>query len=59
MSDFEHYDMHEKTDPCYGLERFEITENDIKHLKNGGKLYTTVNCDEYAIEIVLKEANNG
>ena len=54
MRDFEHYSREEETNPCYGCGYYIMTEDDIKHLRNGGKLYTTINADEYAIEIVLE-----
>lgn len=55
MSDFIAYSEKEKVDPCYGLEDFYITDEDIENLKKGKKLYTTINCDEYAIVLRYKK----
>lgn len=57
-SDFKQYEKDEKTDMCYGLETFIITQDDIDHLIKGGKLYTCVNCCEYAIEIMMESESN-
>lgn len=52
-SDFVQCEGTEKTDPFYGLHVLNITEGDIKHLLQGGKLYYT-DC-EYAYEIVMRK----
>lgn len=52
--DFEQYELDEEVDSCYGMETYYITEEDIEHLRNGGKLYSTINCGEYAIQIVME-----
>lgn len=56
MSDFEIVDRNAKVDPCYGLETFVITKDEIAALLSGKKLYFTVNCDEYAITIKMAES---
>lgn len=56
MSDFEIVNKNAKVDPCYGLEEFRITKEDIAALLSGKKLYSTVNCDEYAIIIEMVES---
>lgn len=56
MSDFEIVNRNAKVDKCYGLEDFRITKEDIAALLSGKKLYTTVNCDEYAITIKMAES---
>ena len=50
-SDFDIFDKDEEVDHCYGLETFTMTESDLNALLNGKKLYTQINCGEYAIEI--------
>lgn len=54
VTDFEQYEMDEEVDTCYGIETYQITEEDIEHLRNGGKLYSTINGGEYAILIVME-----
>jgi len=49
MSDFIAYSEKEKVNPCYGLEDFYLTDEDIENLKKGKKLYTTIMDDEYAL----------
>lgn len=56
MSDFEIVNRDKKVDPCYGLDEFLITKEDIAALLSGKKLYSTVNCDEYAITIKMEES---
>jgi hypothetical protein len=51
---FEQYKRDEEVDCCYGMETYFITEEDIEHLRNGGKLYSTINGGEYAIQIVME-----
>ena len=58
MSDFKVVNKKQSVDECYGLERFYITKEEIAALLSGKKLYSTVNCDEYAITIEMEE-NNG
>ncbi|MBR2556921.1 MAG: hypothetical protein IKE95_00905 [Methanobrevibacter sp.] len=53
MSDFEIKDKRNKIDECYGLEEFVITEEEIKALQRGKKLYTQIMGGEYAITIEL------
>lgn len=55
MSDFKIVKKNAKVDPCYGLEEFLITKEDIAALLLGKKLYTTINDDEYAITIQMVE----
>lgn len=57
MSDFKVVDKKKKVDTCYGLEAFYITKEEIAALLSGKKLYSTVNCDEYAITIEMEEEN--
>ena len=55
MSDFEILDKNMEVDMCYGLEEFYITKYEINALLSGKKLYSTVNCGEYAITIEMAE----
>lgn len=55
MSDFTILKTNEEPNPCYGMETFEISLEDIAALLVGGRLYTTINCGEYAI-VIKKEA---
>lgn len=55
MGDFEIVNKDSKIDTCYGLETFHITEEEINALLSGKKLYSTVNCGEYAITIEMAE----
>lgn len=55
MSDFKIVGKKAKVDQCYGLEAFHITKEEIAALLAGKKLYSTVNCGEYAITIELGE----
>ena len=50
-SDFDIVDKNKKVDPCYGLDKFTMTESDLNALLNGKKLYAQINDGEYAIEI--------
>lgn len=45
------YNAEDKVDPCYGLEEITVNKEEIKALLLGKKLYTTINCGEYAITI--------
>ena len=54
MSDFEIKKIDDKLDTCYGMERYKMSKNDILALEQGKLLYTTINCDEYAIVIELE-----
>ena len=54
MSDFEIVSKKAKVDQCYGLDAFYITKEEIAALLSGKKLYSTVNCDEYAITIEME-----
>lgn len=56
MSDFEIVNKNAKVDPCYGLENFIITKEDIEALLSGGKLYSTINDGEYAMTIEMAES---
>lgn len=55
MSRFEIVDKEQEVDVCYGLEDFYVTRKEIEALLSGKKLYSTVNCDEYAITIEMEE----
>ena len=55
MSDFKIVSKKANVDPCWGLETFYITKEEIDALLSGKKLYSTVNCDEYAITIEMEE----
>ena len=55
MRDFKVVDKKQEVDACYGLEAFHITKEEIDALLSGKKLYSTVNCDEYAITIEMEE----
>lgn len=46
----------ERADPCYGLFREEITEENIQALKEGKRLYMTVVGGEYAIVLKYKKS---
>lgn len=54
MSNFEIVSKKKKVDPCYGLEEFYITREEIEALLAGKKLYSTVNDGEYAITIEME-----
>ena len=54
-SDFEIYNENEDTNPCYGMEKFFMSDNDLKALLNGKKLYALINDGEYAIEIYYRK----
>ena len=56
MSEFIIVSKGEEVSSCYGLESFHITKKEIEALLAGKKLYSTVNCDEYAITIELTES---
>ena len=56
MSDFEIVDKDAEVDPCYGLYDFYITKDEITALMCGKKLYSIVNCGEYAITIEMAES---
>ena len=59
MSDFEDFEIvnkNAKVDPCYGLEKFSITKEDIAALLSGKKLYSTINVGEYAMTIEMAES---
>ena len=57
MGDFQIVSKKQKVDQCYGLDAFYITKEEIAALLTGKKLYSTVNCDEYAITIEMEEIN--
>ena len=57
MSDFKIVSKKAKVDQCYGLDAFYITKEEIAALLTGKKLYSTVNCDEYAITIEMEDEN--
>lgn len=44
----------ERAEPCYGLFKEEITEEMIQALKEGKRLYMTVNGGEYAVVLKYK-----
>lgn len=56
MSDFEIVDKKADVDICYGLEKFHITKEEINALLSGKKLYSTINCGEYAMTIEMAES---
>jgi len=56
MSNFEIVDKKAEVDTCYGLESFYITSEEINALLSGKKLYSSINCGEYAITIEMEEA---
>ena len=58
MSDFKIVSKKAKVDQCYGLDAFYITKEEIAALLSGKKLYSTVNCDEYAITIEMEDGND-
>jgi len=58
MSDFEIVNKDAEIDPCYGLYDFCVTKDEIIALMCGKKLYSTVNCGEYAITIELAESED-
>jgi hypothetical protein len=58
MSDFEIVNKNAEVDTCYGLETFHITKEELAALLSGKKLYSTVNCDEYAITIEMEESED-
>ena len=58
MSDFEIVNKNAKVDPCYGLENFSITKEDIEALLSGKKLYSTINDGEYAMTIEMAESED-
>ena len=45
----------EKANPCYGIETQYITDEMIKALKNGQRLYTWIQDGEYALVIKYKK----
>ena len=55
-SNFEIVSKDAEIDVCYGLEKFYITKEEISALLSGKKLYSTVNCGEYAITIEMVES---
>lgn len=57
MSDFKIVDKKQEVDACYGLETFHITKEEIDALLSGKKLYSTINCDEYAITIEMEKSD--
>ena len=57
MSDFTIVSKKAKVDECWGLYDFYITKEEIAALLSGKKLYSTVNCDEYAITIEMEDEN--
>ena len=58
MSDFEIVGKDAEIDMCYGLEKFCVTKEGIAALLSGKKLYSTVNCGEYAITIEMAESED-
>jgi len=39
----------EDVNPCYGLELIELEPKYVNALLEGKQIYTTINCDEYAV----------
>lgn len=58
MSDFEIVDKKAEVDICYGLEVFHITKEEINALLSGKKLYSSINCGEYAMTIEMAESED-
>ena len=58
MSDFEIVSKDAEVDTCYGLETFYVTKEEIAAILSGKKLYSTVNCGEYAITIEIAESED-
>lgn len=58
MNDFEIISKDAEVNTCYGLETFYITKEEITALLSGKKLYSTVNCGEYAITIEMAESED-
>lgn len=58
MSDFEIVDKKTEVDICYGLEVFRITREEINALLSGKKLYSSINCGEYAMTIEMAESED-
>ena len=56
MNDFEIVNKDDEIDPCYGLYDFCLTKEGINALMCGKKLYSDVNCGEYAITIEMLES---
>ena len=56
MMGFDILNKDAEIDVCYGHERFNITKEEIMALLSGKKLYSTVNCGEYAITIEMAES---
>lgn len=56
FNDFTIVDKNTEVDMCYGLEAFYITKEEINALLSGKKLYSTVNCGEYAVTIEMAES---
>lgn len=42
---------YEEPDPCYGMDEFYISDEQLEALKEGKRLYLTVNAQEYAVVI--------
>lgn len=57
-TDWEVKDKRHKIDPCYGLEKRIITDEDIEALKKGKILWTGINADEYAMILVYEDFKN-
>lgn len=57
MSNFVIVDKDSEIDTCYGLEQFCITKEEIAAILSGKRLYSTVNCGEYAITIEMAESD--
>lgn len=58
MDDFEIVNKDAEVNTYYGLETFYITKEDINALLSGKKLYSTVNCCEYAMTIEMAESED-
>ena len=56
MNDFDIVDKDAEIDTCYGHEKFCITIEEIVAILSGKRLYSTVNCGEYAITIEMAES---
>ena len=58
MGNFEIVDKKAEVDMCYGLEVFYITKEEINALLSGKKLYSNINCGEYAMTIEMAESED-
>ena len=54
FNDYQIVDKDQEVDYLYGMETVEISQDNIEQLKEGKRLYITVN-DEYAVLIYVGE----